>query len=143
MIERIKQGKPPIVTHPRSYEWEEVGPVSSDPAIEGSMHLAHFRTLTTGIGKDAESIIKAVEAICDGFVRESRYDELRNLQLSTLIAVSAHDPRKTVENSYELHQLLPNSEWILFPDAYHTVNHDDPVTWNATVHAFLERSGLN
>ena len=143
VIGHIRSGTPPSGHQPRSYEWETEGPPGSDPRLADSELRAFEATLASAIGNDRESIIKMVVAIRDGAVPESRYEELRHLQVPTLIAISGHDPRKTVEHSYELHQLLPNCEWILFPDSYHTVKFDDPVLWNATVHAFLKRHELN
>ena len=71
-----------------------------------------------------------------------RYPELRALQVPSLVIVGANEPQKTIELSYEWHQQMAGSEFVVLRDTYHAAPRENALVWNQTVRAFLERHGL-
>ena len=140
-VAAIERGERPIVMQPRSYEWEEEGPPTSDPAFADTPAGAFARTLTELGGGGPEAGINMIRALGAWDVRP-RYGELNALDVPVLVIVGGHEPQKTIEYSYEWHQQFQRSDFVILPDAYHGAAREQPVAWNAAVHAFLKRHGL-
>lgn len=140
-IEAIKRGEPPIQYQPRSFDWEKQGPPTADPALRGSLMSEVARTLTMPLGVSADAAIKSLLAL-RGWDLRPRYTELQQMRIPTLVIVGGHEPQKTIELSYEWHQQIPASEFIILPDAYHAAARQQPVAWNAAIHDFLKRHGF-
>ena len=140
-VAAVERGERPIVRQPRSYEWEDDGPPTSNPALAGTTAGLYAQTLASGVGGSPESSIKMLRALRAWDLRP-RYPELGRLQAPALVIVGGHEPQKTIELSYEWHQQIPGSEFAILPDAYHGAAREEPVAWNATVHGFLRRHGL-
>ena len=137
----VERGEPAVVLQPRSYEWEPEGPPTANPALAGTPAQEYARTLTAGLGGTPEAAAKALRALRDWDLRP-RYPELRRLRVPALVIVGGHEPQKTIELSYEWHQQIPGSEFVILPSAYHAAAREEPVAWNAAVHGFLRRHGL-
>lgn len=140
-IEAIQRGEPPIQYQPRSFVWESQGPPTSDPAQRDSLMSEFARTLSSSLGVNDDAAVKSLLAL-RGWDLRPRYAELRQLQIPALVIVGGHEPQKTIELSYEWHQQIPGSEFVIMPDAYHAAARQQPVAWNAAVHAFLKRHGF-
>jgi pimeloyl-ACP methyl ester carboxylesterase len=98
-------------------------------------------TLGSGVGSEPSAAIRMMRALGAWDIR-SRYPELNELSIPTLVIVGGHEPQKTIELSHEWSQQIPGSEFVIMPDAYHGAAREDPVGWNAHVHGFLQRHGL-
>ena len=140
-VAAVERGERPIIMQPRSYEWEAEGPPTSNPAFAETQGGAHARTLTQMGGGGPEASIHMLRALGAWDIRP-RYDELNQLDIPALVIVGGHEPQKTVELSYEWHQQIKGSEFVILPDAYHGAARENSVEWNAAVHDFLKRHGL-
>lgn len=140
-IAAAARSEPTVVNQPRSYEWEAVGPPTSDPARRGTPAAAFAATLNSGLGGTPEAAMQALRVLAAWDMRP-RYPELQRLTVPTLVIVGGYEPQKTIELSYEWHQQIPGSEYAILPDAYHGAAREQPVAWNAAVHGFLQRHGL-
>jgi pimeloyl-ACP methyl ester carboxylesterase len=107
----------------------------------GTPARAYGRTLAAGLGGTPEAAVKALRALRAWDLRP-RYPELRRLRIPALVIVGGREPQKTIELSYEWHQQIPGSEFLILPGAYHAAAREEPVAWNAAVHGFLRRHGL-
>ena len=140
-VAAIERGDRPIVMQPRSYEWEEEGPPTANPAFADS-HAGRFAaTLNQMGGGGPEAGIYMIQSLGNWDIR-SRYNELNELDVPALVIVGGHEPQKTVEYSYEWHQEYRHSDFVILPDSYHGAAREQPVEWNAAVHSFLQRNGL-
>ena len=140
-ISAVERGEPAVVVQPRSYDWEPEGPPTANPALAGTVLRDYARTLTAGLGGSPEASIKMLRALRAWDVRP-RYPELQRLPVPALVIVGGREPQKTIELSYEWHQQIPGSEFVILPTAYHAAAREEPVAWNAAVHGFLQRHGL-
>jgi pimeloyl-ACP methyl ester carboxylesterase len=140
-IVSARRGEPAVVNQPRSYEWEESGPPTSNPARRGTPPAAFAATLNSGLGGTREAAVQALEVLAAWDMRP-RYAELNRLTVPTLVIVGGHEPQKTLELAHEWHQQIAGSEFAVLPDAYHAAAREEPVAWNAAVHGFLKRHGL-
>ncbi len=135
------RGEPAVVNQPRSYDWEEAGPPTSNPARRGTPPAEFAATLNSGLGGTREAAVQALKVLAAWDMRP-RYAELNRLAVPALVIVGGHEPQKTLELSYEWHQQIKGSEFAVLPDAYHAAAREEPVAWNAAVHGFLKRHGL-
>jgi pimeloyl-ACP methyl ester carboxylesterase len=126
---------------PRSYDWEADGPPTSNPAFADTPAGAYAATLNGQVGGGPEAAIHMLRALGDWDIR-TRYPELNRQTIPTLVIVGGHEPQKTVELSYEWHQQINGSDFVILPDAYHGAARENPIAWNAAVHDFLRRNGL-
>jgi pimeloyl-ACP methyl ester carboxylesterase len=137
----IARDEVPGARQPRSYEWESEGPPIGNPAWRTTPAAAFLATLQLGLGNTRETATKALRTMGAWDLRP-RYPELNRLNIPTLLIVGGHEPQKTIELSYELHQQIPGSEYIILPGAYHAAAREEPVNWIAAVHGFLQRNGM-
>lgn len=137
----VERGERPIVMQPRSYDWEEQGPPTSNPDFAATPAGQFAATLTELGGGGPSAVVRMIRALGRWDIRP-RYAELQRLTIPTLVIVGGHEPQKTIEYSYEWHQQIPGSEFMIMPDAYHGAARENPVEWNARVHGFLRRHGL-
>ncbi|HUG15598.1 MAG TPA: alpha/beta hydrolase [Thermomicrobiales bacterium] len=140
-VAAVERGVRPIVMQPRSYEWEAEGPPTSDPAFAATAAGQFAETLAQESGGGSSAVIRMLRSLGNWDIRP-RYPELNRLTTPTLVIVGGHEPQKTVELSYEWHQQMQGSEFVLMPDAYHGAARERPVEWNRHVHDFLRRHGL-
>lgn len=140
-VAAVERGDRPIVMQPRSYEWETDGPPTSNPAFAGTPAGAYAATLSGQVGGGPASAIHMLRALGAWDVR-SCYAELNRRTIPTLVIVGGHEPQKTIELSYEWHQQINGSDFVILPDAYHGAARENPIEWNAAVHDFLRRNGL-
>jgi pimeloyl-ACP methyl ester carboxylesterase len=71
--------------------------------------------------------------------RELQPLQLDSVDVPTLIVTGEHDLADRIESADALSKRLPRSERATVPDAGHLPNLDNPMAYNAIVHAFLER----
>jgi len=135
------RNEPAVVGQPRSSEWEEAGPPTSDPAWRGTPAATFAATLQAGLGGTPEAAVQGLKVLASWDMRP-RYPELNRLDVPALVIVGGHEPQKTIELSYEWHRQIKGSEYAILPDAYHGAARERPVAWNAAVHGFLRRHGL-
>lgn len=140
-IQVIEQGGRPIVSQPKSFPWQQEGPPTQRPGFEDSEYGRFLATLQGSLGKDRSSSIRALRAIREWDCRP-RQDELATLDMPCLVLVGGNESQKTITLSYEWHKMIPASEFVILPNAHHGATREDPIAWNATVHAFLQRQGL-
>jgi pimeloyl-ACP methyl ester carboxylesterase len=140
-VAAVERGERPIVLQPRSYEWEAEGPPTANPAFAASPAGQFAATLDGGVGGGTAAAVRMLRALGAWDIR-ARYGELQRLRIPTLVIVGGHEPQKTVELSHEWAQQIPDSEFVIMPDAYHGAARELPVEWNAHVHGFLRRHGL-
>ncbi len=69
-------------------------------------------------------------------------DRLHEIRVPVLITVGRHDWITPVEASEELHELLPNSELVIFENSGHSPQIEEHDAWFATVVAFLRKHAL-
>ena len=62
--------------------------------------------------------------------------------MPVLVMVGGNESQKTITLSYEWHQSIPGSEFVILPNTHHGAARENPVGWNAAVHGFLRRHGL-
>ena len=140
-IRAVERGEQPIVLQPRSYEWEAEGPPTAVPGFADTPSGRYLRTLEGGVGKDRRSAIEGLRVLLNWDLRP-RYGELNALQVPALVIVGGNEPQKTIEGSYEWHQQLGNSEFVILPNTHHGAARENPIGWNEAVHGFLRRHGL-
>ncbi len=68
-------------------------------------------------------------------------EQLKSLQVPTLITVGRHDWITPVAASEELHSVLPNSELVVFENSGHSPQKEESAAWLATIRDFLRRHG--
>jgi pimeloyl-ACP methyl ester carboxylesterase len=140
-VAAVERGERPIVLQPRSYDWEPEGPPTSHPEFAASPAGQFAQTLDQLGGGGPNASIRMLRALGNWDVRP-RYPELNTLQVPALVIVGGNEPQKTIELSYEWHQQIPGSEFMIMPGAYHGAARENPIEWNARVHGFLLRHGL-
>jgi len=67
-------------------------------------------------------------------------DQLRTLNIPTLITVGRHDWITPVAASEELYGLLPDSELVIFEESGHSPQKEQKEEWLAAVRRFLDRA---
>lgn len=67
-------------------------------------------------------------------------DQLRTLDIPTLITVGRHDWITPVAASEELYGLLPDSELVIFEESGHSPQKEQKEEWLAAVRRFLDRT---
>lgn len=140
-IRIVESGGRPIVTQPRSFAWQAEGPPTQRPGFADSDLGRLLATMPTPVGRTPGDAVRMLRAIRAWDVRP-RAAELARLAIPVLVLVGGNESQKTVTMSYEWHQMIPGSEFIILPNAHHGAAREDPLVWNATVHGFLQRSGL-
>jgi len=133
--------RPSLGPQPRSYDWEDIGPPTTNPAFAASPTGQLSASVGTGMGRDKQAVLNVLEAML-GWDQRPRYPELRALKVPSLVIVGANEPQKTIELSYEWHQQMAGSEFVVLRDTYHAAPRENALVWNQTVRAFLERHGL-
>lgn len=140
-IRTVERGERPIVMQPRSYDWEVSGPPTAAPGFAESLAGQYMRTLGGGVGKDQDAAINGLRVLLNWDLRP-RYAELQALQVPALVIVGGNEPQKTIELSYEWHQQLGNSEYVILPNTHHGAARENPIGWNEAVHGFLRRHDI-
>ena len=137
----IEAGGRPIVTQPKSFEWEERGPPTARPGFEETDLGKLMATLRTSLGNSREDAIRALRAI-RAFDTRPRIEELAAFAMPVLVLVGGNESQKTVTMSYEWHKMIPGSVFYILPNTHHGAAREIPIAWNAIVHGFLKRHGL-
>lgn len=141
-VEELMQGaQPTLGAQPRSFEWEQSGPPTTNPEFAASPIGKLMVSVGTGLGRDEESIRKMHRAILN-WDQRPRYADLHNLRVPTLFMAGANEPQKTIELTVEWHQQVPDSELVILRDCYHAAHRENAPVWNAAVQSFLTRHGL-
>ncbi len=140
-IEVIRAGGRPIVDQPKSFPWEESGPPTQRPGFAETDLGRYTATLSGGLGNSAADAINALRAIRAWDTRP-RAAEMAALPMPVLVLVGGNESQKTITLSYEWHQSIPGSEFIILPNTHHGAARENPIGWNAAVHGFLRRHGL-
>jgi len=141
LIDLMRDPRPSLGAQPRSYEWEPIGPPTTNPAFEASPMGQLLASASTGLGANPEAICKMYAALLE-WDQRPRYPELRALQVPSLIMVGANEPQKTLELAYEWHQQFNRSDFVVLRDTYHAAPRENALGWNQAVHAFLKRHDL-
>lgn len=141
ICELMRDAQPNLGPQPRSYDWELVGPPTTNPTFATSPMGLLAASVGTGLGRDRESVLLMHGAML-GWDQRPRYAELEQLTVPALIVVGANEPQKTLELAYEWHQHMRGSEFVVLRDTYHAAPRENALVWNQTVHAFLRRHGL-
>ena len=140
-IEAVRGHKPVIVNQPRSYEWEEDGPPTLDPAFLASMPGQFIATLSKGIGGTVDGAIASL-GVLQQWDQRPRYPEHRALDVPVLVIVGGNEPQKTIELSHEWSQQFKRADFVILPNTHHDAGNENPLAWNAAVHGFLQRNGF-
>lgn len=140
-IRIVESGGRPIVTQPRSFPWQAEGPPTQRPGFADSDLGRLLATMPAPVGRTPADAVRMLRAIRAWDVRP-RAAELARLTIPVLVLVGGNESQKTVTMSYEWHQTIPGSEFIILPNAHHGAAREDPLAWNATVHGFLKRHNL-
>ena len=137
-IRIVESGGRPIVTQPRSFPWQAEGPPTQRPGFGDSDLGRLLATMPAPAGRAPADTVRMLRAIRAWDVRP-RAAELAALAIPVLVLVGGNESQKTITMSYEWHQMIPGSEFIILPNAHHGAAREDPLAWNATVHGFLKR----
>jgi pimeloyl-ACP methyl ester carboxylesterase len=141
LIVAASSGLRALGDQPRSFEWEQAGPPTTDPAFAASDIGRLMASIGTGMGRDSASLIKMLRAI-RGWDQRPRYADLARVSVPALVIVGSREPQKTIELAHEWHQQIPRSEFIVLRDAHHAAHRERGYAWNAAVQGFLDRHGL-
>jgi pimeloyl-ACP methyl ester carboxylesterase len=141
LLDLMEDPRPSLGDQPRSYEWEQRGPPTTNPAFAASPMGQLVGSVGTGLGRDPEAINKMYQALLE-WDQRPRYAELNALQVPSLVIVGANEPQKTIELAYEWHQQFAHSEFVVLRDTYHAAPRENALVWNQAVHGFLQRHGL-
>ncbi len=135
------RGNAPVITRqPRSYDWEEEGPLTTAEGFEGTPIGRYLATLESGFGSQ-EAVLKMLHVLLE-WDQRPHYPELARLTAPALVIVGANEPQKTIELAYEWHHQFKTSEFVILPNTHHNAGTENPLAWNAAVHGFLRRYGL-
>lgn len=137
----MTDGKPSLGPQPRSYEWEPIGPPTTNPEFAASPMGKLLASVGTGMGRDRQAVLNMMGAMLE-WDQRPRYPELNRVSVPCLVIVGANEPQKTLEGAYEWHQQINGSEFVVLRDSYHAAHRENALVWNQTVQAFLERHGL-
>jgi pimeloyl-ACP methyl ester carboxylesterase len=137
----IESGGRPIVTQPKSFDWEDSGPPTARPGFEDTDLGRYTATLKTSLGNSTDDAIRALQAIRAFDVRP-RAAEMAAWTFPVLVLVGGNESQKTITMSYEWHKLIPTSEFAILPNTHHGAARENPVGWNATVLGFLKRHNV-
>jgi pimeloyl-ACP methyl ester carboxylesterase len=140
-IRIIEEGGRPIVMQPKSFPWEDEGPPTQRPGFETTEYGQFLATLSGGVGNSKEDAIRMLRAIRAWDVRP-RAAELADLKMPVLVLVGGNESQKTVTLSYEWHQMIPGSDFVIHRNAHHGAAREDPIGWNRIVHGFLQRHNV-
>jgi pimeloyl-ACP methyl ester carboxylesterase len=141
LLDLMEDPRPSLGDQPRSYECEQRGPPTTNPAFAASPMGQLVGSVGTGLGRDPEAINKMYQALLE-WDQRPRYAELNALQVPSLVIVGANEPQKTIELAYEWHQQFAQSEFVVLRDTYHAAPRENALVWNQAVHGFLQRHGL-
>jgi pimeloyl-ACP methyl ester carboxylesterase len=139
-IAAAKGNAPVIVNQPRSYAWEDDGPPTQAPGFGETPYGQYLATLNARLGTQ-ESLVKMLHVL-KGWDQSPRYPELQRLDVPALVIVGGNEPQKTIELSYEWSQQFKRGEFVILPNTHHGAGRENPIGWNAAVHAFLRRHGF-
>jgi len=140
-MEAVRGRKPVIVNQPRSYEWEEEGPPTTDPAFVASMPGQFIATLDTSIGNTIDGAIASL-GVLEQWDQRPRYPEHNQLDVPVLVIVGGNEPQKTIELSHEWSQQFKRADFVILPNTHHNAGNENPLAWNSAVHGFLQRNGF-
>lgn len=141
-IRIVESGGRPIVTQPRSHPWQAEGPPTQRPGFADSDYGRLLATMPAPVGRTPADAVRMLRAIRAWDVRPRRA-ELARLTCPVLLIVGGNEPQGTVTSSWEWHRMIPDSEFVILPNAHHGAAREDPMAWNAAVHGFLKRHGLD
>jgi pimeloyl-ACP methyl ester carboxylesterase len=137
----IESGGRPIVTQPKSFDWEDSGPPTARPGFEDTDLGRYMATLSTPLGNSKDDAIRALRAIRE-FDTRPRAAEMAAFQIPVLVLVGGNESQKTITMSYEWHKMIPSSGFYILPNTHHGAARENPLAWNSVVHKFLKRHGL-
>jgi pimeloyl-ACP methyl ester carboxylesterase len=141
-VEELMQGaQPTLGAQPRSFEWEESGPPTTNPEFAASPIGRLMASVGTGLGGDPESIRKMHRALLN-WDQRPRYGDLQALRIPALFIVGTEEPQKTIELMVEWSQQVPDAELVILPNSYHAAHRENAPAWNAAVQSFLKRHKL-
>ena len=137
----MRDAHPSLGAQPRSFDWEQEGPPTTNPAFAQSPMGRLMASVGTGLGRDRESILKMHRALLN-WDQRPRYAELNALRIPALFLVGANEPQRTIELTIEWSQQIPGSELVILRDCYHAAHRENAPAWNAAVQGFLSRHEL-
>ena len=140
-IRTALEGRPAIQRQPRSDDGESEGPPTTDPAFAASPLGRMVASTGTGLGRTPGDIARAIAVLRDWDQRPAK-PELARLRIPTLVIVGEREPRLTIDGAREWASWIPSAEFAILPGAHHAAPREAAAAWNATVLAFLDRSGL-
>lgn len=102
--------------------------------IKGELYKNFKNDLTNKKTINIDTIVKLGKEI---FQRENLLNQMKNIKNSVLFMVGDEDiPRPTYE-SLEMHSIVPNSEYVVIPNAGHISNLENPTFVNIQIRNFL------
>jgi pimeloyl-ACP methyl ester carboxylesterase len=142
-------GKATLETQPKSFEWDEQGPPTTNPEFAKSPHGAYYLQILREAGKWRtpeqlkKNSINQLKAL-RGWDMRPRAKDLKRLgeKVPVLIMIGEEESQGGIPLAYEWSKAIPNSEFIINERCYHAAPREDPALWNSRVHGFLKRHGL-
>jgi len=131
---------PVIVRQPRSYEWEAVGPPTIAEGFDETLIGQYVATLDNSLGEE-DALLNMLKVL-QAWDQRPRFAELQRLDIPALVIVGGNEPQKTIELSLEWSQQFQQSDFVILPNTHHNAGIENPIGWNAAVHAFLKRHGF-
>lgn len=134
---------------PRSFEWEEYGPPTTNPEFTNSKWGSCYMKIMREAGswrtpeQKQRNRVRMSKSLY-GWDMRPRADDLHalGLKVPVLIMFGGLESQVGIPLAYEWHKAIPNSEFIINQGCHHACPREDPELWNSRVHGFLKRHGL-
>jgi pimeloyl-ACP methyl ester carboxylesterase len=142
-------GRASLEHQPRSFEWQETGPLTTDPEFAMSRLGSYFLETMREAGswrtpeQSRSNTVRMLRSL-QGWDLRPRAEELRRLgeSVPVLVMIGSLEAQSAITGAYEWHRAIPNSEFIVNQGCHHSCPRENPALWNDRAHAFLKRHGL-
>ena len=131
-----------IYRQPSSFDWEREGPYTVDPAFTNTKLGAYILSLLQDALGSGQDLVRMMEAAKMVDYRKRAEDFKRLQNVPTLVILGGNESQRSIELAYEWYKLIPSSEFLILPNAYHLATVGHPEEWNGAVHEFLKRHNL-
>ncbi len=134
---------------PKTFEWEEHGPPTTDRKFGESKLGAAYSEIQREAGSwrtpeqrrlNSTRMLRSLQY----WDLRPRAEELRRLgeRVPVLVMIGGLESQSAITGAYEWHRAIPNSEYIINQGCHHATPRENPSLWNGRVHGFLKRHGL-
>ena len=148
-VDDMVAGKTTLEFQPKSFDWEERGPPTTNPDFVQSKIGSYYMQIMREAGawrspeqrrNNNNRMLKSLQY----WDMRPRAKELKKLgeKVPVLIMYGGLESQSGLPVAYEWSKAIPNSEFIINQGCYHGCPREAPMIWNKRVHDFLKRHNV-